>query len=89
MDGAQVLDILRSVGGRIIRLDVVGFLRLLRVNAMFKPKRVVWNFSHTKKLFNTVIFPATGSAEPFQSAAASFKDQFANALKQHKNTLKF
>ncbi|MEM7241899.1 MAG: serine hydrolase [Pseudomonadota bacterium] len=80
MDLAQFLDITRSVGGRIIRLDLTGFLRLLRVNSMFKPKRVVWNFSHTKKLFNTVSFPATGRARQLPKAPKASVEKCAKAL---------
>ena len=83
MDLAQFFDIVKSVGGRIVRLDLTGFLRLLRVNAMFKPKRVVWNFSHTKRLFNTVSFPATGRAKPLPEAPKLSVDAFKNAMKAH------
>ncbi len=82
MDTAQLLDTARAVGGRLLRADVKGLRRLLRVNSMFHPQKVVKNFSSTKALFETVSFQVDpAKASPLNEASKARKQEFSKILK--------
>ncbi|KMW57866.1 6-aminohexanoate-dimer hydrolase [Candidatus Rhodobacter oscarellae] len=61
MQLSALLDTARILAARAIRLDLHGIRRLARVNTLFDPGKIVWNFSNLDKLFNTLPFPR---AEP-------------------------
>lgn len=54
----QALDTARIILSRLVRGDIDGIKRLARVNTLFDPDKIVWNFSHLDELFDTVPLPA-------------------------------
>ena len=83
MDFQKLTDTASTLLGRIFRGDIRGLKRLLRVNSMFHPKRVVWNFSHVQALFETTEFESDPTqTKPIPTASKSQQKAFSNLLDQ-------
>ena len=62
MQASAVFDTAKIIGGRLLRGDLTGIKRLARVNSLFAPNKIVWNFSHLDQLFHALPFDMPGSA---------------------------
>jgi len=80
MDAAQLADTISAVFGRILRADIKGFRRLMRVNSLFHPKKIVWNFSNTKQLFETTTFSTGSKHSPLPKASQKEQNEFSTIL---------
>ncbi len=54
MDMAQITDTVGALGGRLVRGDLAGLKRLIKINTLFDRDKIVWNFSNMNKLAHTV-----------------------------------
>lgn len=54
MDFAELTDTLGAIGGRLIRADFTGLIRLIKFNTLFDKKNIVYNFSNMDKIAETV-----------------------------------
>ncbi|WP_460275200.1 serine hydrolase domain-containing protein [Celeribacter sp. ULVN23_4] len=71
MQASALFDTAKIIGGRLIRLDITGIKRLSRVNSLFAPGKIVWNFSHLDQLFHALPFDMPSDApSPLPEAKA-------------------
>lgn len=86
----QIIDTLRIVGSRLIRLDFNGIRRLGRINSLFDEDKIVWNFSHMHDLVDTLPLvpdPNSESELPDQTSAIPERYEYGGTTKtlaQHK-----
>jgi CubicO group peptidase (beta-lactamase class C family) len=62
MDIAQITDTATAIGGRLIRGDLKGLSRLMKINTLFDADKIVWNFTNMDKLAETRVMPCASPA---------------------------
>jgi CubicO group peptidase (beta-lactamase class C family) len=62
MDIAQITDTISALGGRLIRADFKGLLRLMKINTLFDKDKIVWNFTHMDQLAETHVLKCASPA---------------------------
>nr|WP_321507123.1 serine hydrolase [uncultured Celeribacter sp.] len=80
MQLSAALDTIKIIGTRLIRLDFKGIQRLSRVNTLFHPDKIVWNFSHLDQLFHALPFDMpSATPAPLPVATGPIPTKFSPA----------
>lgn len=77
MQISELRDTAKIIGSRLIRLDITGIKRLARVNTLFDPDKIVWNFSNLDQLFHAIDFDMpSATPSPLPEAKAPIRTEF-------------
>lgn len=77
MDLAQITDTVSALAGRLIRADVTGLKRLIKINSLFDRNKIVWNFSNMDQLAKTVTLACTNTPpSPLPHAPRDLIDRY-------------
>ncbi len=76
MDIAQIADTGRIIASRLFRLDFAGLRRLMRVNSLFEPDRIIDNFLSMQDIFETLPLPAATDPVAIPTAPRDIADEY-------------